>query len=263
MPNPLRVLIADDELVARQRLRRLLTGLGDVEVVGECKSGQEVLTRVKASGSSAIDLILLDIHMPGLSGLEALRALPAPAPYVVFCTAHAEHAVTAFDAGALDYLLKPVTGPRLEKALGRARSRDQQARFQELLAKIRLEPAAPERLAVPGRNGIQLLDPLAVSHAMLEGELVTLVSDQGKVFTDLPLNDLEARLPKDRFVRVHRRALVNLHQVARLEPAETGGFYALMQSGDRVEVSRQAARELKRRLGIARASPEAATESEE
>jgi two-component system LytT family response regulator len=174
---------------------------------------------------------------------------------VIFCTAHAEHALAAFEDGALDYLLKPATGPRLEKALARARSREQQQSFQELLAKLQAGPAAPERLAVPGRNGIQLLDPVSVSHAVLEGELVTLVAAQGKLFTDLPLNDLEARLPKDRFVRVHRRALVNLHQVVRLEPAETGGFYAVMQSGDRVEVSRQAARELKRRLGIARASP--------
>jgi two-component system LytT family response regulator len=174
---------------------------------------------------------------------------------VIFCTAHAEHAVAAFEDGALDYLLKPVSGPRLERALSRARSREQQQSFQELLQKLHAGPQAPERLAVPGRNGIQLLDPASVSHAVLEGELVTLVAGGGKHFTDLPLNDLEARLPKDRFVRVHRRALVNLHQVSRLEPAETGGFYAVMQSGDRVEVSRQAARELKRRLGIARASP--------
>jgi DNA-binding LytR/AlgR family response regulator len=255
-----RVLIADDEQVGRQRLRRLLADLAEVEIAGECKNGKEVLARV---AEGRIDLILLDIHMPGLSGLEALRALPTPAPYVVFCTAHAEHAVAAFEDGALDYLLKPITGPRLEKALERARSREQQVSFQALLARLKSEPtlvATPERLAVPGRNGIQLIDPATVSHAVLEGELVTLVTDEGKLFTALSLQDLESRLPKDRFGRVHRRALVNLHQVTRLEPAETGGFYALMRGGARVEVSRQAARDLKRRLGIARASP---TEPEE
>jgi two-component system, LytTR family, response regulator len=249
----LRVLIADDEQVARQRLRRLLAEASGAEIAGECKNGREVLDRVREGG---IDVILLDIHMPGLTGLEALRALPEPAPYVIFCTAHAEHAVAAFEDGALDYLLKPVTGPRLEKALARARSRDQQTSFQQLLARLKSEPAAPDRLAVPGKHGIQLIDPIAVSHAVLEGELVTLSTEEGKLFSDFSLQELEARLPKDRFVRVHRRALVNLHRVLRLEPAETGGFYALMRSGERVEVSRQAARELKRRLGIARASPE-------
>lgn len=253
MAEPQRVLIADDEQVARQRLRRLLAALSAVELVGECRSGKEVLARVAEGG---VDLVLLDIHMPGLSGLEALRALPSPAPYVIFCTAHAEHAVAAFEEGAIDYLLKPVSGPRLEKALERARSRAQQSRFQDLLAQLRSTSAGPERLAVPGRHGIELIDPTTVSHAVLDGELVTLVTPGGKLFTDLPLQELEDRLPKDRFVRVHRRALVNLHLVARLEPAETGGFYALMRSGERVEVSRQAARELKRRLGIARAAPD-------
>ena len=174
---------------------------------------------------------------------------------MIFCTAHAEHAVEAFDGGALDYLLKPISAPRLEKALARARSREQQARFQDILGRLRLERATPDRLAIPGQQGIQLLDPTTVSHALLEGELVTLVTDTGKLFTDLSLQELEGRLPRDRFVRVHRKAIVNLHQVTRLEPADTGGFYAVMRQGARVEVSRQAARELKRRLGIARKAP--------
>ncbi|MBI5546411.1 MAG: response regulator [Deltaproteobacteria bacterium] len=247
MRAPLRVLVADDELMARKRLLRLLSYLPDVEVCGECKDGTEVLQRVAAGGA---DVVLLDISMPGLSGMEALRLMPEDGPYVVFCTAHAEHAVEAFDAGALDYLLKPIEGERLEKALRRARSRDAQRRFRDEAQRQRVPARAPiDRLAIPTRNGIVLVSPSQVSHAVLDGELVTLATAQGEFLTDLSLQELEERLPAC-FMRVHRRALLNLEQTVRLEPADTGGFLARTARGDGVVVSRQAARELRRMLGL-------------
>src|SRR5262245_47904050 len=111
--KPLRILIADDELLARQRLRRLCSAHGDLEIVAECGSGVEVLEHVR---KQSIDVILLDIQMPGLTGVEALSLLPADGPYVIFCTAHPSYAVQAFDAGAIDYVLKPVEAARLKKA---------------------------------------------------------------------------------------------------------------------------------------------------
>jgi two-component system LytT family response regulator len=243
--EPLRVLIADDELLARKRLTRLLSAIGGVELVGECKDGDEVLARVKQGG---VDVVLLDIQMPGLSGVDALALLPEPAPCVVFCTAHQAHAVQAFDGGAVDYLLKPIEPNRLQKALERARERKGQKK-----------PApAPklERLAISTRQGIVLVDPFQVSHAVLDGELVTVFTAQGDFLTDTSLQELHDKLPKDRFERVHRRALLNLEQVSRLEPVETGGFMARTARGHQVEVSRQAARDLRRRLGLRKAPDE-------
>jgi two-component system LytT family response regulator len=114
-PEPaLRVLVADDEAIARKRLVRLLTALPDVVVAGECADAHEVLARVRGG---EVDVVLLDIQMPELSGIEALQLFPVDGPLVIFCTAHTAHAIAAFDLGAIDYLLKPIEAARLRKAL--------------------------------------------------------------------------------------------------------------------------------------------------
>lgn len=244
----LRILIADDEQLARARLSRLVSAMPDVEVVGEAKDGDEVLARVRAGG---VDLVLLDIQMPKLSGTEALALWPKDGPWVVFCTAHAEHAVAAFDGGAVDYLLKPVEPERLAKAIARARDRETKAAFSDALTKHQLA-----RLAITTRQGVVLVDPAKVSCAVLEDELVTVHTADGSFLTDFTLQELQERLPEGRFERVHRRALLNLEAVARLEPLETGGYLARTHGGQTVEVSRQSARELRRRLGLRKAPGE-------
>ena len=246
MSKALRVLIADDELMARKRLRRLLGEVPDVECLGECEDGTQVLQRVAKGG---VEVLLLDIHMPGLSGMEALRLLPENGPIVIFCTAHADHAVEAFDAGAIDYLMKPIEEDRLKKALLRAREREAGKRFRAEADRQRPSPAPGlRRLPLATREGIVLLDPEGISHALLDGELVTVFSDRGKFLTDASLQELETKLPA--FVRVHRRALLNLRQVARLEIQDTGGFLARTLTGEAVPVSRQAARDLRKLLGL-------------
>ena len=248
MMSEVRVLVADDELLARKRLVRLLAAMEGVVLAGECERGDAVLERLRAKD---VDVVLLDIHMPGLSGLEALELVPEDGPVVILCTAHPDHAVVAFEQGAVDYVMKPVEAGRLKKALGRARER--------LLARTALAGASPanegaprplDRLAVPTREGIVLLDPRTVSHATLDGELVSVVTDGGTYLSDDTLADLQERLPRDLFERVHRRALLNLEHVDRLEPLDTGGFVAHTRGGHAVEVSRQAARELRRRLKV-------------
>ena len=251
-PEPLRVLVADDEAIARKRLVRLLAAMPDVVVAGECADAHEVLERVRAGG---IDAVLLDIQMPELSGLEALQLFPADGPVVIFCTAHTAHAIAAFDLGAIDYLLKPIEAARLRKALDRARDRDARRRYADELT--RFKSRAPndaekplDRLALPTRQGIVLLDPLAVSHAELDGELVTVHTADAQYLSALSLQELETRLPGERFARVHRRAIVNLEHVVRLEPNEVGGYTARTRNGRAVEISRQAARDLRKRLGL-------------
>src|SRR4029079_7997988 len=248
--EPLRVLVADDEAIARKRLLRLLAAMSDVSVAGECADAHEVLDRVRAGG---VDVVLLDIQMPELSGLEALQLFPSDGPLVIFCTAHTAHAFAAFDVGAIDYLLKPIEAARLRKALDRARDRDARRRYADELARLkacRAEDKPLDRLALPTRQGIVLLDPLDVSHAELDGELVTVHTADAQYLSALSLQELETRLPGERFARVHRRAIVNLEHVVRLEPNEVGGYTARTRNGSAVEISRQAARDLRKRLGL-------------
>jgi two-component system LytT family response regulator len=264
---PLRVLVCDDEVMARRRLLRLLEALPEVRLAGECEDAAELLERVREGG---IDVVLLDIQMPGLTGIDALALWPPGGPVVVFCTAHSEHAVAAFDVGAVDYLLKPVEAGRLKKALVRARETEIRSRFaREAQRQRELRQSGtgvasgddvgagasaangfPARLALETRDGIVLLAPDEISHAQLDGALVTVHTRRGEFLCDLPLHELEQRLRPYGFVRVHRRALLNLAHVTRLDPVETGGFVARTAAGAAVEVSRLAARDLRRRLRV-------------
>ncbi|MEM9461918.1 MAG: LytTR family DNA-binding domain-containing protein [Myxococcota bacterium] len=248
-PLPLlRILAADDELVARKRLSRLLGAMPGVELVACHARADEVLVAIE---QEPVDVLVLDIQMPGLSGLELHALLPPPAPYVIFATAYPEHAVEAFDLGAVDYVLKPIEAGRLGKAIERARAvvGTRPGVAPEPLGGDM--PAALPRLPVTTREGVVLLDPTMLSHAVFDGTLVTLTTCDGqRHLTDASLQELGARLPVDRFVRAHRRALLNLHEVQLLRPTESGGYLAVTRSGDEVPVSRQTARRLRRVLGL-------------
>jgi len=226
------VLVADDEKLARQRLVRLLGEIEGVTIVAECTNADEVLATVKEKD---VDVALLDIEMPGLSGMEAFAMMGPRAPFVVFCTAHANYAVEAFDRGAADYVLKPVDPERLRTAIERARAR--------------IEKQAPQRLAVATKGGVVLVDPAAITHATLgEDALVTIFTTSGeRHLSDDSLGELEKKLPH--MLRVHRRALVALDHVTKLEPQATGGYVARI-GAHAIEVSRQAARDLRKKLGL-------------
>ncbi len=243
----IRVVIADDELLARKRLRRLIEALEGFEIVCECTNGQEVIAFAR---TNPIDVLLMDINMPGLSGLEALEALGPTAPLVILCTAHSEHAIDAFELGAIDYIVKPVELGRLRKALDRATAR---------LRLLGEAPPAPtsssalgaiERLPVETNRGVVLVDPNDIVSISLDGELSRIVTTSEVLLSTEPLRAMLDRLTDSRFERVHRRAIINLLHVSRLEPLPTGGYLAHMKTGQPIEVSRQAARDLRRRLGM-------------
>ena len=243
MTPALRVLVCDDELIARKRAARLLAEQGDVEVVAECASGGEVLARL---ASDDVDVIVLDINMPGMTGIEAAMRMPEDRPYLIFLTAHPEHAVEAFELGATDYLMKPVDDARLRKALDRAR------RQLDAPSRRDAHDGAPlARLAITTKAGVVLLGPDEVTHAIFDGQLVTVHTRDRAILSDATLQELEQRLSAPHFERVHRRAIVNLMHVERLEPVLSGGYVARLAGGKTVDVSRQAARKLRRRLGIA------------
>lgn len=226
----MKIVIAADELLGRQRLERLVGALEGVNVCASVASGREALDAVREHRP---DVLLLDVQMPDLTGLEVASLLDDEVR-VVFVTAHAEHAVQAFALAAVDYLLKPVDPARLKLALERARGAG-------------AKPSA--RLAVKTQKGVVLVDPTEVTHAQLDGELVVIATAERSWITDWTLAALEARLP-DRFMRVSRQAIINLDKVAVLEPTESGGYLARLVGGAVVQVSRQSARELRRALGI-------------
>ncbi|HEX7838740.1 MAG TPA: response regulator [Kofleriaceae bacterium] len=241
MSLALRVLVCDDELIARKRASRLLSEQADVQIVAECASGDEVLAQLAVED---VDLVVLDINMPGMTGIETVMKMPEDRPYVIFLTAHPEHAVSAFDLGATDYLLKPVDDARLKKALDRARRQ-----LDAPLPRGAHEAPLP-RLAIATKTGVVLLGPDEVTHAVFDGQLVTVHTRDRAILSDATLQELEDRLSAPHFERVHRRAIVNLLHVERLEPVLSGGYVARIAGGKSVDVSRQAARRLRRRLGI-------------
>jgi len=243
--NALRVAIADDELLARKRLVRLLESMSGVLVVGVHEDAASLLAQIAVD---VVDAIVIDVQRPGQGGLEASALVPEGGPVIIFATAHPEHAARAFDVGAVDYVLKPIDGPRLARAIDRAR---------EQLGHRR--PVAPTevltRIAVTTRTGVVLLAPEEISHAEFDGALVTIHRREGEpLLSEYSLQDLAQRLPEPRFDRVSRRALVNLAEIALLQPQDTGGYVAVMKTGAHVAVSRQSARRLRRWLGLGKAA---------
>lgn len=229
----LRVIVADDELQARKRVVRLLEEMADIEVMAACATAEEVLSRIPALRP---DVLVLDISMPGLGGLGLSSRLQETGPAVIFVTAHREHAIAAFEVGAVDYVMKPLTGARLAKAIARAREN-------------RTQLATSPRIAIETRAGVVLLDPDSIVYASYDGTLVTLVSALESWITTASLKDLQDQLPSQ-FDRVDRRHLLNRNEIARLVPETDGGYLAITRSGARVPVSRQAARALRRRLAL-------------
>lgn len=219
--TPLRVLIVDDEPPARRRLRRLLNDYPGVVVVGEAGDGPSAVTEVRALRP---DVLLLDIQMPEMSGLDVVRAIGRPQPCVIFVTAHDAHAIRAFELQALDYLLKPVTRARLAEAMERVRPRARQSLERRLLVKTgaRLELVDPVDIA-----WIEAADNYVVLHC---GARTHLVRET--------LGALMARLDPARFIRVHRSWVVQADRIARLEPRARGDWAIFLRDGRQLALSR-------------------------
>lgn len=239
----MRVLIVDDEAPARIRLRALVEELPDCEVAGEAADGAQALHRADATDP---DVVLLDIRMPGMDGLEAARHLAGleRPPAVIFTTAFDHHALEAFEAAAVDYLLKPIRKARLEQALERAR-RPNRAQLNEL--------AGPGRnvrthICASSRGGLQLVPIEQVWYFLADQKYVSVRHAGGELLIEESLKSLEQEFG-DRFMRVHRNALVAVDQLAGIDKTPAGGQVARLRSTEEtVEISRRHAPELRRRL---------------
>jgi two-component system response regulator AlgR len=231
----MKVLIADDEAHARARLAALLAEVGpSIELVAQAGNGHEVL---EACERHEVDVALLDIRMPGMDGIQAaldLARRPRP-PAVIFVTAYDEHALAAFDANAIDYLLKPVRPQRLQRALDKARALT--LAQQSVLA----QGGDDDFISVSYRGGLQRIPAAAAYLLRADSKYVEVWHADGMALTEESLRALEARLPR-RFVRVHRNALVAVERMRELRRGEAGQMLLVLDGCDaEVEVSRRPA----------------------
>ncbi|MCY1019330.1 LytR/AlgR family response regulator transcription factor [Pyxidicoccus sp. MSG2] len=248
-----RTLIVDDEPLARERLRALLAPETDLHPLAECGDGQEALSVIARERPA---LVFLDVEMPEKDGFGVLaETAGAPPPVVVFVTAWPQHAVRAFEAAAVDYLLKPFTVERFRRTLVRVRERlasppvDLRQQLQHLLQELR--PVAPgsERLVV--KSGAQtLLVPVEdIDWVESAGNYVTLHVGREEHLLRETLAELEARLASRRFARVHRSALVNVDRIHSLSPTLSGDHRLLLRDGRELTLSRTYRARLEQVLG--------------
>ena len=245
--SALRVLIADDEAPARVRLRALLAEIGDAELVGEAADGDETLRLVDSRDP---DIVLLDVRMPGLDGIETARRItenPAP-PAVIFTTAFDEYALKAFDAQAAAYLLKPIRREKLAAALAAA-GRLTRPQLAQAAAVARFAPQRTH-IAVKVRDTTKLVPTADVRCFVADQKYVTVRHAGGDDLIEESLKSLEEDLGAQ-FVRIHRNALVNVAHMAAIERDADGQYYVRLRERDeRLAVSRRMASELRERFRI-------------
>ncbi len=230
----MKTLIVDDEALARARLRQLVDEIDGCTVCAEAINGEEALERV---AQHQPDVLLLDIRMPGMDGLEAARHLQAleHPPAIIFTTAYNDYALQAFEAHAVDYLMKPVRRERLAEALQHARrlTRVQAAALQEADVVVR------ERICVNVRGSLQLIPVSEIRYFLADQKYVTVCTADGKLLTEETLKLLEQEFA-DRFVRIHRNALVARQYIAGIDKDEEGhARVALAGTDDTLEISRR------------------------
>lgn len=260
MPEPIRALIVDDEPLARRGLELRLREHADIEIVGHCAHGRELLQRLDADTP---DLVFLDVQMPGMDGFQTLAAIPeSRRPLVVFVTAFDQHAVQAFEACALDYLLKPVDEARLAQTLGRVRdaltergAESQREKLLELLRRLsgrpdlELEEALsapldasgsrdPDVLAIKDGGKISRVPMDSIRWIEAAGDYMCVNTDGETHVLRATLREMESQLDPRRFQRVHRSTIVNIRRVTTLRPHINGEYFLCLDSGHEVKLSR-------------------------
>jgi two-component system LytT family response regulator len=261
-PERLTALIVDDEALARASLRGLLAQDPEIEVIGECSGGAEAAARVEAR---APDILLLDVQMPEVDGFEVLRRIgSATVPAVVFVTAHDDYALQAFEAEALDYLLKPFDDTRFHRSLSRAKARARERRVNRLTRRLiaavgdpagrdtRANPptAYAERLALKNDGRISFLRVTEIDWIEAADYCVRVHAGGRFHLLRESMRELEARLDPRQFFRIHRSAIVNISRIRELQPYFHGEFVLVMHDGARLKLSRGRREQLTTLLGM-------------
>ena len=238
----LRTLIVDDEPLAREGLRNLLADASEVTVVGECGDGATALEVIRRDRP---DLVLLDVQMPELSGFEVLQQLGPDLPVIIFVTAHDAFALQAFEAHAVDYLLKPVAPARFRQALERARAQVAYDRTSEvservtaLLETLASENRFPVRLPVKARGSVTFVRVAEIDWIGAAGNYVKLHVGRDRHLIRETLSNLERRLDPRVFVRIHRSTIVNVDRIQEVQPWVKGDHVVVLRDGQKLTLSR-------------------------
>ncbi|HWZ30706.1 MAG TPA: LytTR family DNA-binding domain-containing protein [Bryobacteraceae bacterium] len=254
MHPAIKTLIVDDEPIARQVLRQELDLIPGIQVVGEAENGNDALQQISALQP---DLVFLDLQMPGMGGFEMIRHLSGThLPVIVIVTAYNQHAINAFDAGAVDYLLKPVRCERLHQAVERAKgllgkpreiARDL-AKISSVASEPPSQPVPPQRLV--GRIGREyfLLDMNEILALQAEGELVWIITSTGRFLASQRLRAIEKHLHPSAFQRVHRNAIVNLKHVRKMSALTSNRWLMTLTNDLEFVVSKRQAHNARRIL---------------
>jgi Response regulator of the LytR/AlgR family len=257
MPS-IRTVIADDEPLARKKLRLLLGSEPGVQVVAECQDGQQTISAVR---DHKPDLLLIDVRMPDVDGFEVLAKLTSDEmPVVVFTTAYDQFAVRAFEAHAMDYLLKPFERERLHQAIERARNELLKSHNRELTSRIldllasRSEPKpeskpTDDRMVIRAGGKVVFLDLTEVDWIEAAANYVKLNVGKESYLVREGIGRVSERLDPDRFVRIHRSVIVNVRKIKELQPCDSGEYIAVLRNGKELSCSRGYRTELQRLIG--------------
>jgi len=245
----LRVVIIDDEPLARRALRRVLENYPGAEIVGECSDGSEA---IEVLSKTRPDLIFLDVEMPHMSGFEVVeRIKPSQSPFIVFVTAHEHYAVNAFRVQAIDYLLKPICEEKIDEVLRRVLQRVQHNRLKEIDSRLdsilqligtqrnELQRPAPlERLTIKNHGRIYFVETSSIDWIQAEGNYVILHTGSTKHLLRIKMNQLEERLDSKIFFRIHRSTIVNVQSIKELRPFFNGAYSILLKDDEKIYSSR-------------------------
>ena len=235
--DKIRVAVIDDEALARQILRELLGAHADIEIVAECANGFEA---VKAAAELTPDLLLLDIQMPKLDGFDVLELVGSRIP-VIFVTAYDSYAIRAFEVHAVDYLLKPFSAERLAEALDRARERIRSREgppVRELLSTARADRVPIQRVLIRDRADVHVIPVDKIDYVESQDDYVAVKTGGRSYLKEQTLSELEALLDPRAFVRIHRRYVLNLTRLAKIDLGVTDNRVAILTDGTQLPISR-------------------------
>jgi two-component system LytT family response regulator len=238
MSSKIRSLVVDDEALARQALKDVLSQFDDIEIVGECSNGFEVVKEVEEEKP---DLIFLDIQMPKLDGFDVVELLGEESPFIIFVTAYDEHAIRAFETHALDYLMKPVRAERLQRALDRVREQMKlkipqttdlfvQAHKNQLIPTSRiLVRYGPEVFIIPVEE---------ITHIQAEDDYVRIFTSEKSYLKQERMNRVEQTLDPRTFCRIHRSYILNINYLSKIEPHSKDSKVAILKNKTSLPISR-------------------------
>lgn len=238
----MKCLIIDDEPDARMRLTRLLNSHNEIEIIGEAHDGLDALNKIERL---IPDLVFLDIEMPGLNGFELLHSLPKtiPLPLIIFVTGYDQHALSAFEADALAYLLKPVVSDRLATAVNRAYnlflSKDKKEKDEEqkkVLSIARKSPASLRYIVCRKRESLQLIPPSQIFWFEAKDGIVKAKTTNDTYIVNYQISELEAALSKEVFFRARRETLINITKIKEIKPYFKSGFLLIMSDAENTEI---------------------------